>query len=93
MKAKNPNAPAVTRLADETGNHHGQAGAGTFEPVTPGRIRSYGCRDLLVYCISGAATTRCGMLGADVRPGGDRMSRRGLRTQALRALLRNCNLT
>jgi hypothetical protein len=64
-----------------------------FAPVTLGHIRSHGCRDLLVYCISGrchhSATlngdwlsdetpvrslrsrmvcTRCGMIGADVRP-------------------------
>ena len=25
----------------------------TFAPVTLGHIRSHGCRDLLVYCISG----------------------------------------
>src|ERR1700737_1783130 len=25
----------------------------TFPPVTPGPIRSHGCRDLLVYCESG----------------------------------------
>ena len=24
-----------------------------FEPVTMGHIRSHGCRDLLVYCVSG----------------------------------------
>jgi hypothetical protein len=24
-----------------------------FPPVTLGQIRSYGCRDLLVYCVSG----------------------------------------
>ena len=65
----------------------------TFAPVTLGHIRSHGCRDLLVYCVSGcchhSATlngdwlsddtpvrslcsrmvcTRCGMIGADVRP-------------------------
>jgi FAD dependent oxidoreductase len=65
----------------------------TFEPVTMGHIRSLGCRDLLVYCISGRCHhsaalngdwlpdetplrslcsrmvyTRCGMIGADVRP-------------------------
>ena len=65
----------------------------TFAPVTLGHIRSHGCRDLFVYCISGrchhSATlngdwlsddtpvrslcsrmvcTRCGMIGADVRP-------------------------
>jgi hypothetical protein len=61
--------------------------------VTLGHIRGHGCRDLLVYCVSGrchhGATinadwlpdetpvralgrrmvcTRCGMIGADVRP-------------------------
>ena len=25
----------------------------TFAPVTMGHIRSHGCRDLLVYCVSG----------------------------------------
>ena len=62
----------------------------TFDPVTLGHIRSHGCRDLLVYCISGRChhsngdwlpdetpvrafcsgmvCTRCGMIGADVRP-------------------------
>ena len=25
----------------------------TFAPVTLGHIRSHGCRDLLVYCVSG----------------------------------------
>jgi hypothetical protein len=31
----------------------------TFAPVTLGHIRSHGCRDLLVYCVSspGAAIT------------------------------------
>jgi hypothetical protein len=61
--------------------------------VTLGHIRSDGCRDLLVYCVSGQCNhsvtinadhlpdelpvrslcarmicTRCGMVGADVRP-------------------------
>jgi hypothetical protein len=65
----------------------------TFEPVTLGHIRGYGCRDLLVYCESvfcnHSATlnadwlpddtvlltldprmvcTKCGLIGADVRP-------------------------
>jgi hypothetical protein len=65
----------------------------TFPPVTMGHIRGHGCRNLLVYCISGRChhsavmdgdwladdisvrslcrrmvCTRCGMIGADVRP-------------------------
>jgi hypothetical protein len=65
----------------------------TFGPVTMGHIRSHGCRDLLVYCVSPwcnhdakltldwlpddaalldldprLVCTRCGLIGADVRP-------------------------
>jgi hypothetical protein len=63
------------------------------QSVTLGHIRSHGCRDLLVYCVSARCNhsvtinadclpdelpvrslcarmvcTRCGMVGADVRP-------------------------
>jgi hypothetical protein len=27
---------------------------GTFEPVTLGHIQAHGCRDLLIYCVSGS---------------------------------------
>jgi hypothetical protein len=50
----------------------------TFTPVTLGHIRSHGCRDLLGIgsqtkrpvrsLCSRMVCTRCGMIGADVRP-------------------------
>jgi hypothetical protein len=43
----------------------------TFAPVTMGHIRSHGCRDLLVYCISGccyhSATLDDDWLSDDIR--------------------------
>ena len=32
----------------------------TFAPVTMGHIRSHGCRDLLVYCVSGTVAPEGG---------------------------------
>jgi hypothetical protein len=42
----------------------------TFAPVTLGHIRSHGCRDLLIYCVSGLLRFGCSAprVGADVRP-------------------------
>ena len=46
----------------------------TFEPVTMGHIRSHGCRDLLVYCISErchhSATINGDWLQGDARAAG-----------------------
>ena len=39
----------------------------TFPPVTPGPIRSHGCRDLLVYCESGWCH-RSAVMNADWLP-------------------------
>jgi hypothetical protein len=60
----------VGRLVPMTARHSGsrsriQRGS---RRVTIGHIRGHGCRDLLVYCGSGRACTRCGYIGADVRP-------------------------
>ena len=71
LKSKNPLAPAVTRLR--------RRGLGTimvvkgkqetFAPVTLGHIRSHGCRDLLVHCISGRCHHSATLSYIDARHG------------------------
>ena len=47
-------APAVTRLAEENwGASWSSSSAADLQSGDAGHIRSHGCRDLLVYCISG----------------------------------------